>query len=79
MVKSTPWRKPIGNCGGINELIERHYTLLHGKDSYCYFDVITHAYREVGTTLEASIEVQYWVFSKGKRKITHISFETFRV
>lgn len=78
-VKSTPWRKPIGDCGGINTLIERHYNTLHAKDSFCYFDVITHAYREVGTSLEASIEVQYWTLHKKKRKITHISFETFYV
>ena len=78
-MKSTPWRKPIGDCGGINTLIEMHYVLLNQPDCEYYIDVITHAYREVGTSLEASIEVHYWKYTGSKKKVEIIKFETLIV
>ena len=75
-MKSTPWRKPIGNCGGINTLIDKHYCILHQPDCEYWIDVITHAYREVGTSLEVAAEIHHWQYVGGKKKIICIKFET---
>lgn len=74
-MKSTPWRSPIGNCGGITYLIERHYRIIHQPDCEQYIDVITHAYREVGTSLEVVVEIHYWLFIGSKKKIQSVKFE----
>lgn len=75
-MKSTPWRKPIGDCGGINTLIDKHYCMLYQPNCPYYIDVITHAYREVGTSLEVAAEIHYWTYAGTKKKIHHIKFET---
>ena len=51
-VKTTPWRKPIGDCGGINTLISDAYLEHSGSNGPIFYkEVIVHAYREVGTSL----------------------------
>lgn len=74
-MKSTKWRSPIGNCGGINTLIENHYCVQHQPDCLYFIEVITHAYREVGTSLEVVAEIHYCLYESGKKKIQHIKFE----
>lgn len=68
-VKTTPWRKPIGDCGGINTLISDAYLEHSGSNGPIFYkEVIVHAYREVGTSLESALEIRvyYW---KDQRKV----------
>lgn len=79
-MKTTPWRKPVGDCGGISYLIANHYIRKEQPDCASHIDVIVHAYREVGTSLEASIEVRYWYFKGDYKKVTnHIKFENITI
>ena len=75
-MKSTHWRKPIGDCGGINTLIKNHYCLLYQQGIEYYIDVITHSYREVGTSLEVAAEIHCWSYVGGKKVVERIKFET---
>lgn len=75
-MKSTPWRKPIGDFGGINTLIKNHYRLLHQRGCEQFIDVFTHSYREVGTSLEVAAEIHYYSYISSKRKVECIKFET---
>ncbi|AFH21341.1 hypothetical protein CR3_gp176 [Cronobacter phage CR3] len=58
-MKTTPWRKPVAECGGITDLIKREikFRFPSGMERY-RADIRIHAYREVGTSLEASYEVE---------------------
>lgn len=80
-MKSTPWRKPVGDCGGINELVKKYYRELEEQGTACHVDVILHAYREVGTSLECAIEIQYYdiitVRGNLKRRIRNIKFKNW--
>lgn len=77
-VLTTPWRKPVADCGGISSLIAADYRLKHHDTEYnC--DVIVHAYREVGSSLEAAVEVTHWslgwVNNRPKKLAHSIKFE----
>lgn len=76
-MQSTRWRKPVGDCGGITDLIGRHYLRVKRPHAEATFDVIVHAYREVGTSLETSLEIHHCLFFGGKKKVVRITFETF--
>lgn len=70
-MKMTPWRKPVAECGGINDLIATAYR--QQRDCVAFsVEVVVHAYREVGTSLEASLEVRYWTLSYDTKKMKHI-------
>lgn len=76
-VKTTPWRKPVGDCGGISELVRLRY-IEKETDTDFFVDVKLHAYREVGTSLECAIEVLYYDLVKVdgvyKRNVFNIQF-----
>lgn len=77
-MKTTKWRKPVGDCGGINELVYNEYMRQEEYGVACYVQTILHAYREVGTSLECALEVQYYTIKKvcgeWKRIINHVKF-----
>lgn len=77
-MKTTPWRKPVGDCGGICGLVHDEYMRQEEYNVGCYVNTILHAYREVGTSLECALEVQYYTIEKvcgvRKRKVNHIKF-----
>lgn len=77
-VKSTPWRKPVAECGGINDLIRLKYIEREVRNTSLFVDVLVHAYREVGTSLESALEVIYYDLVKVngdyKRKVLYIQF-----
>ena len=79
-MKSTKWQKPIGDCGGINELIKREIIRIMSPEHY--MDVIVHAYREVGTSLEAAVEIHWYHYDcSGKyprKKIYELTLTTWR-
>ena len=76
MIKSTTWRKPVADCGGISYLITNHYIKKYHFDSEYHIDVIVHGYREVGTSLEASLEVRFWEYQgSSKTYDVKIKFE----
>lgn len=80
-MKTTPWRKPIGDCGGITDLVKYAYIRTEEAGVACHVDVILHAYREVGTSLECAIEIRYYdivtVRGKLKRKMHNIKFKNW--
>lgn len=80
-MKTTKWRAPIEMVGGINSLIIDGYCKYNGlTDGGLDGEVIVHAYREVGTSLEASLEIRhsYWDMFKCKQIFSHVTFTTFR-
>lgn len=58
-MKMTRWMKPVADCGGITSMIQaevrKQWACAEQKD--CRVDIVVHAYREVGTSLEAVVEV----------------------
>lgn len=79
---STKWHKPVANCGGINSLIGNYYRLKYHDTKYnC--DVLVHAYREVGSSLEAAVEVTQWsltwVNGRPKKLVHSIKFENITI
>lgn len=78
-MKTTKWQKPVADVGGISKLVKKYYREREEVGCACFFDVILHAYREVGTTLECAIEVQYYdlvkVRGKYRRKMYNIKFK----
>ena len=79
-VKSTKWQKPIGDCGGINSLIE--HEIIRVLQPEHYMGVVVHAYREVGTSLEVAVEIQWYYFDCSgtypRRKIYDIKLMNWR-
>lgn len=67
-MKTSPWRKPVEDIGGINHLIELGFKQSWwGVDLRRFsetpdtrYDFIVHSYREVGTALQAAIEVRFY-------------------
>lgn len=61
-MKTTHWRKPITDVlhTGMDALIYSAYKKSHFDSSASVFseEFIVHAYREIGTAVEASIEVR---------------------
>ena len=59
-VKSSRWQKPVADVGGITDLIASRVKYLWPcADQKDYrMNIVVHAYREVGTSLEAVVEVQ---------------------
>lgn len=61
-VKTSPWHKPVEEIGGINALIQDNIRKLdvHGILGNGSFpcEIRVHAYREVGTALEVSLETR---------------------
>lgn len=70
-MKTTQWRAPVAECGGINDLIVTAYRQQRDCDTSSV-EVVVHAYREVGTSLEASLEVRYWTSGYDTKKMKHI-------
>lgn len=57
-VKTSPWRKPIGDSGGISELVKQAW--IKNDVDPGMIDVVLHSYREVNNSLECAIEVRYY-------------------
>lgn len=57
-VKTSPWRKPIGDSGGISELVKQAW--IKNEVNPDMVDVVLHSYREVNNSLECAIEVRYY-------------------
>lgn len=59
-MKKTRWMKPVADCGGITRMIQaevrKRWTCAEQKDYRV--NIVVHAYREVGASLEAVVEVQ---------------------
>lgn len=78
-MNSTVWRKPVGDCGGISYLIAKYYLDKYHFDSEYYIDVVVHGYREVGTSLEASLEVRFWDYNASSNNDVQIKFENITI
>lgn len=59
-MKTTRWMKPVADCGGITHMIQKEVkNRWHCAIQDLYrVNIAVHSYREVGTSLEANVEVQ---------------------
>lgn len=78
-MESTQWRKPIVSAhqGGMNAIIARSlaaspYAHLLGNGYYSP-EVTVHAYREVGTAVEAAIEIRFFDLDTNKLKLVQLA------
>lgn len=78
-MKTTPWRKPVADVGGISDMVRLAY--IKYANSCLFLDVKLHAYREVGTSLECAIEIHHYDLKKVngvyKRVVECIEFKNW--
>jgi hypothetical protein len=63
----TKWQKPVAMVGGINYLISKYVQNKYYFDDEYHVNIIVHSYREVGTSLEAAIEVHLWCLNSSNK------------
>lgn len=57
-MRATQFRAPVANCGGITDMIAKEVKLRWWQAASEHRTrIIVHSYREVGTALEACVEV----------------------
>jgi hypothetical protein len=62
-LQATRWRKPISEVGGITEMVHNsakqgHWAYILPDPLWNNYTFIVHAYREVGTAVDAVVEIR---------------------